>query len=144
MAESTRTTTPLHKFKFSPGINDCELIECNSTERSSLNPDDLDEVLNFIEKSERQREVVIIIGDTEGGRFLIHEEMGMKYLSVFTLVYIGSGGILDSQLQVHPKIQHVFSDGDSFMKEYGYKRFTAFLYSFFIRNLSTHLALKAS
>ena len=125
MGESTRKTRQLHKYKVSPGIKDCEIIECNSTERLSLNSNDLDEVLNFIKTSERKREIVIIFGDTEGGRCLIHEEM--KYALVITLVYIGSGGVLDSQLHVHPKIQHVFTDGDSFMREYGYKRFTAFL-----------------
>ena len=127
MAVSTRKTTQLNKYKFSPGIKDCEIVECNNTERSSLNSDNLDELLNFIKTSERKREIVIIFGDTEGGRCLIHEEM--KYALVITLVYIGSGGILDSQRQrqVHPKIQHVFTDDSSFMKEYGYKRFTVFI-----------------
>ena len=127
MAESTRKTRQLHKYKVSPGIKDCEIIECNSTERLSLNSNDLDEVLNFIKTSERKREIVIIFGDTEGGRCLVHKEM--NYALVITLVYIGSGGILDSQRhrQRHPKIQHVFTDDASFMKEYGYKRFTVFI-----------------
>ena len=52
MAESTRKTRQRHKYKVSPGIKDCEIVECNSTERSSLNSDDLDEVLNFIKTCE--------------------------------------------------------------------------------------------